>query len=96
MPPNLKPPFGLYPSSKHALTALCQTLRQEMSFLKLPIRVTSISPGMVDSDLLSGFNQQLVAMLPKLKVEDVAEAVKYALNTPERVRIDEIIINPMV
>ncbi|KAG5679027.1 hypothetical protein PVAND_008629 [Polypedilum vanderplanki] len=95
MPPNLKPPFGLYPSSKHALTALCQTLRQEMSFLKLPIRITSISPGMVDSDLLSGFNQQLVSMLPKLKVEDIAEAVKYVLNTPERVRVDDIIINPM-
>lgn len=42
---------------------------------------------MVESDLLSGFNQQLVAMLPKLKVEDVAEAVKYVLSTPEGVRV---------
>lgn len=87
LPPGLKPPFGMYPASKHALTALCQTLRMEMSFLKLPIRITSISPGMVDSELLSNFNEQLVAVLPKLKVEDVADAVKYALATPERVSV---------
>lgn len=87
MPPGLRPPFGSYPASKFALTALCQTLRAEMNFLKLPIRITSISPGLVDSDFLSGFNKQLVAVMPKLKVEDVAEAVKYAINTPQRVRV---------
>lgn len=88
IPPNLRPPFGMYPATKHALTALCQTLRMEMNFLKLPIKITSISPGMVDSELLTNFNQNLVAVLPKLKVEDVAEAVKYALSTPDRVRVN--------
>lgn len=87
LPPGLKPPFGMYPASKHALTAFVQTLRMELSFLKLPIKITSISPGMVDSDFLSSFNQHLVAVMPKLKVEDVAEAVKYALSTPDRVRV---------
>lgn len=90
IPPGLKPPFGLYPATKFALTALCQTLRSEINFLKLPIKITSISPGMVESDLLNNFNQHLVAVMPKLKVEDVAEAVKYALNTPQRVRVRKI------
>lgn len=87
LPPGLKPPFGMYPASKHALTAFVQTLRMELSFMKLPIRVTEISPGMVDTDFLSDFNQHFVAIMPKLKVEDVAEAVKYALSTSERVRV---------
>lgn len=96
IPFPMKPTFGVYPATKFALTGLCQTLRQELSFSKLPIKLTSISPGMVESEMLNSMNQQMVAILPKLKVEDIAEAVFYALNTPERVRIDEIIINPML
>lgn len=87
IPPNMRPPFGLYPSSKHALLALAQSLRQEISYLKLQIKITSISPGMVETDILAGFNQQLLAMLPKLKVEDITEAVKYVIKTPDRVRV---------
>lgn len=87
IPSLLKPPFGLYPASKFALTAVCQTLRSEMSFLKLPIKITSISPGMVESDFLTNLNPHLVAVMPKLKVEDVAKAVKYVLQTPQRVRV---------
>lgn len=95
IPYPMKPSFGVYPATKHALTALCQTVRQELSYSKLPIKLTSISPGMVESDMLSSMNQELIAMLPKLKVEDVANSVLYAISTPEGVRIDEIIINPM-
>lgn len=96
MPYGMRPSFGVYPATKYALTALCQTLRQELTFLKLPIKVTSISPGMVETDFLNNMNQDVVAMLPKLRVEDVADAVFYAANTPENVRVDEIIINPML
>lgn len=100
VPYPMKPSFGVYPATKHALTGICQTLRQELNFSKLPIRITSISPGMVDSemlqDMLTNMNQELVKMLPKLKVEDVADAVEYAIATPDRVRVDEIVINPML
>jgi len=95
IPYPMKPSFGVYPATKHALTALCQTVRQELSYSKLPIKLTSISPGMVDSDMLSNMSQELIAMLPKLKVGDVANSVLYAINTPDGVRVDEIIINPM-
>lgn len=96
IPYPMKPSFGVYPATKHALTALCQTVRQELSYLKMPIKITSISPGMVDSEMLSCMNQELVATLPKLQVEDVAEAILYAVNTPDRVRVDDIIINPLI
>lgn len=95
VPPPLRPSFGVYPATKFALTGICQTLRQELNFYQLPIKVTSISPGMVDSEMLNIMNSNLVGMLPKLNVEDVAEAVYYAVNTPKHVRIDEIILNPV-
>lgn len=34
------PAFGVYPSTKYSLTAVSQTLRQEISFYKLPIKLT--------------------------------------------------------
>lgn len=96
VPRSMKPSFGVYPATKHALTALCQTVRQELNFLALPIKLTSISPGMVDTEMLNSMDKELISMLPKLKDEDIADAVFYTINTPERVRIDEIIISPML
>lgn len=95
VPSPMRPSFGVYPATKFALSGICQVLRQEISFSQLPIRITSISPGMVDSEMLENMNAPLVAMLPKLKVEDVADAVLYAVNTPRHVRIDEIILSPV-
>lgn len=37
------PAFGVYPSTKFALTAMTQTLRQEIGFYKFPIKLT-VSP----------------------------------------------------
>lgn len=34
------PLFSVYPATKHALTALCQTVRQEIHFFKLNIKLT--------------------------------------------------------
>lgn len=81
------PAFGVYPATKHALSALNQTLRQELSFLQTKIRLTSISPGMVDTDILTAMNQEVVSRLPKLSVSDVSDAVFYALSTPDTVRV---------
>lgn len=96
IPFPMKPSFGVYPATKFALTGLCDTLRQEINFERLPIKLTSICPGMVDTEMLLSMNQESLKMLPKLNVDDVAEAVVYALSTPDRVRIDEIVINPVL
>lgn len=34
------PAFGVYPATKYSLTALCQTVRQELSFSQLKIKLT--------------------------------------------------------
>lgn len=87
IPDTTYPAFGVYPATKHALTALNQTVRQEISFLKAPIKLTSISPGMVDTDILTALNEEVVSRLPKLSVSDVSDAVIYALSTPNSVRV---------
>lgn len=89
------PLFSVYPSTKYAITALCQTVRQEINFHKLNIKLTSISPGMVDTDFLAVYGSSVYAQLPKLKANDIAQAVMYALNTPDYVQIDDISLQAM-
>ncbi|KAH8311942.1 hypothetical protein KR044_008707 [Drosophila immigrans] len=88
------PLFSVYPATKHAITALCQTIRQEIHFLKLNIKLTSICPGMVDTDFLNVYSQA-VDELPKLQPVDVAKAVLYALDTPDGVQVEDIILQKM-
>ncbi|EDW16341.1 farnesol dehydrogenase [Drosophila mojavensis] len=88
------PLFSVYPATKHAITALCQTVRQEIHFLKLNIKLTSICPGMVDTDFLNVYSQAVDA-LPKLQPVDVAKAVLYALDTPDGVQVEDIILQKM-
>ncbi|EDW24769.1 GL24329 [Drosophila persimilis] len=88
------PLFSVYPATKHAITALCQTVRQEIHFLKLNIKLTSICPGMVDTEFLSVYSEA-VAELPKLQPLEVAKAVLYALDTPDGVQVEEIILQQM-
>nr|XP_050845901.1 uncharacterized protein LOC127062191 [Vespula vulgaris] len=80
------PGFGVYPSSKRALATLAQTLRNELGGTK--IRVTNISPGLVATELLasySAFSDEVLAAMPSLKGQDVADAVSYVLSTPSNV-----------
>ncbi|XP_054725468.1 farnesol dehydrogenase-like [Anastrepha obliqua] len=93
--PNLPVPlFSAYPATKHAITALCQTVRQEIKYFKLNIKLTSISPGLVDTDLLNVYSDDIINY-PKLTAADVANAVMFALNTPNYVQVEEIIIKAM-
>ncbi|XP_055849970.1 farnesol dehydrogenase [Episyrphus balteatus] len=87
-----KPAYNVYPATKHALTALCQTVRQEIRYNKLNVKLTSISPGMVETDFLKVYNPASYAPYPKLQPKDVADAVVYALHTPPNVQIEEIIL----
>ncbi|KAL2748335.1 dehydrogenase/reductase SDR family member 11-like [Vespula maculifrons] len=90
------PGFGVYPSSKRALATLAQTLRNELGGTK--IRVTNISPGLVATELMasySAFSDEVLAAMPSLKGQDVADAVSYVLSTPSNVVIQDIVLRPM-
>ncbi|XP_055297672.1 farnesol dehydrogenase-like [Sitodiplosis mosellana] len=96
--PGTKPINGMYPTCKFALTALTECLRQEVAYVEMGIKVSNISPGLVENDILttSGSDEnELVKYMPRLKPDDVAQAVVFAITMPQNVLIQDIIMKPM-
>lgn len=79
-------PGSLYSSTKHAVTAMAEALRQELN--GTGVRVTSIEPGMVDTPFFD--NRPANA----LEADDIARAVMYAVSQPPHVDVNEILIRP--
>src|SRR5436190_5448626 len=84
-------PGSLYSATKHAATAMGESLRQELRFMheNFSVRVTLIEPGMTDTPFFESRPQQA------LEPEDIAAAVMYALDQPPRVDVNEILIRPV-
>jgi len=84
-----------YAATKFAVTAITEALRQELSQRKSNIRVTAISPGLVDTPfqvraLGKEGAEQFIQKLPHLVAKDVADALIYALSAPANVLIQDI------
>lgn len=87
------PRQSVYSPSKFAVTALTETMRTELRIEGTKIKVTSISPGLVKTEILDEIPS--VSHLPMLLPEDIANAVLYVLGTPPRVQIHELTIRPV-
>lgn len=84
---------NVYSATKHAVTAISETLRNDLIGSK--IRVTSISPATVDTDMLRRVGMNVRELkLPALLPQDVADAVVYVIGTPQRVEVTELTIKP--
>lgn len=86
----------LYPASKHATVALTESVRRELVAVETPIRITSISPGFVKTNLIhippdSGIT---LDRYPMIEPVDIADGVMYALSTRPEVTITEMKIQP--
>jgi NADP-dependent 3-hydroxy acid dehydrogenase YdfG len=83
-------PGSLYSATKHAVTAIGETLRQELKNDESTraIRVTLIEPGMVDTPFFENRPQQA------LDADDIARAVMYAVDQPDHVDVNEVLIRP--
>jgi NADP-dependent 3-hydroxy acid dehydrogenase YdfG len=77
---------SLYSASKFAVTAMGESLRQDLN--GTGVRVTVIEPGMVDTPFFD--NRPTAA----LEAADVAGAVMYAVSQPPRVDVNEVLIRP--
>nr|NP_001036313.1 uncharacterized protein Dmel_CG40485, isoform B [Drosophila melanogaster]NP_001303574.1 uncharacterized protein Dmel_CG40485, isoform C [Drosophila melanogaster]AOQ12468.1 CG40485-PB [synthetic construct]AAR88537.1 RH03309p [Drosophila melanogaster]ALI51162.1 uncharacterized protein Dmel_CG40485, isoform C [Drosophila melanogaster]EAL24569.1 uncharacterized protein Dmel_CG40485, isoform B [Drosophila melanogaster] len=89
--PGSQQELNMYPATKHAITALTELFRQEMRDFKTKVKVTSISPGLVDTELVPLDYKGL----PMLQAEDVANAIMYVLSTPPHVQVHELTIKPL-
>ncbi|CAH1119604.1 unnamed protein product [Phaedon cochleariae] len=90
----------VYSPSKYAVTALTETLRLEINALKLKVKITSISPGVVDTPIFDEEfrkNEMVKDLLANrsLKPEDISDAAQYALSTPPSVQVHELTIKPL-
>ena len=90
---------GVYAGSKHAVGAISEGLRQEL--LEDNIRVTVVEPGAVETELTDHITDEEakeglsgLLELEILQAEDVANAIAYAVEQPERVSVNEILIRP--
>uniref|UniRef100_A0A182NGW3 Uncharacterized protein n=1 Tax=Anopheles dirus TaxID=7168 RepID=A0A182NGW3_9DIPT len=92
MVPNF-PKLSIYPGTKHAVTAITETMRHELRAAGTKIKVTSVSPGAVKTEILNAADMPLD--MPMLESEDISQAVLYAIGTPPRVQVHEIIIKPV-
>ena len=80
-------PGSLYSATKHAVTAMAESLRQELN--GSGVRVTSIEPGMVDTPFFD--NRPTHALVPG----DIARAVMFAVSQPPHVDVNEILVRPV-
>jgi NADP-dependent 3-hydroxy acid dehydrogenase YdfG len=89
-----------YTASKHALRAMTKTLRLEL--LGTPVRVTEISPGLVEPEFATvrhaGDAARAKAVyrgMTPLTAADVAACVAFAVSLPAHVNVDEIVVRPV-
>jgi NADP-dependent 3-hydroxy acid dehydrogenase YdfG len=86
--------FGVYCASKYAVRAIMEGLRQEMT----QIRVTTISPGVTESELGHDITVKdtaaAVGQLRSIALETnaVANAINYVISQPADVDVNEMII----
>jgi NADP-dependent 3-hydroxy acid dehydrogenase YdfG len=78
---------SLYSCTKHAVTAMGESLRQEVA--DTGIKVSVIEPGMVDTPF---FDDKPTGAL---EADDIARAVLFALTQPPHVDVNEILVRPI-
>ena len=91
----------VYCATKHAVLAITDGLKVDLH--GTPIRVTAVSPGLVETDFslvrfggdaerADAVYSDTVALTP----EDVADAVVYCAHAPARVNVQELLLTPRV
>ncbi|WP_085992884.1 SDR family oxidoreductase [Oceanobacillus senegalensis] len=96
---EVTPAETVYSATKFAARIIMEGLGKELA--KTNIRTTSISPGFTATELAETItDQEAIDMLTSgpqvtpLESKDVAESVFYAVNQPEHVNVNEVIVRP--
>jgi NADP-dependent 3-hydroxy acid dehydrogenase YdfG len=95
---KIVPTMAVYAGSKNAVRAISEGLRQEAGD---KLRVTTISPGFVSTNLASSMTNpdirsQTLAAMEKMAIPPaaVARAIAFAVEQPSDVDVGEIVVRP--
>lgn len=95
---SVGPGSAVYSATKFAVRAISEGLRQECAG---KVRVTSICPGLVTSELtesitVPAFRDRAQKLYEgAISADAIADAVIYAISQPEQVAINEIVVRPL-
>jgi NADP-dependent 3-hydroxy acid dehydrogenase YdfG len=81
------PPGSLYSATKHAVTAMAESIRMEVT--KKGVGVTLIAPGRAETPFWDELPDA-----PMLAADAVAEAILWACDQPAEVDVNEILVRP--
>ncbi len=91
---------SLYVTSKFAVRGFTYALREDL--LGRPIRVTTVDPGLVETDFsLVRFRgdeetaRKVYEGVEAMKPEDIAECIVFAVTRPPHVNVDEIVVKAL-
>jgi len=85
-------PVNFYPASKYAITAMTEIYRQEFKHLGTKIKISSVSPGLVETEMTQ---DQIKLSENYLQPKDISDGVLYILGTPPNVQVHELTIKPV-
>ncbi|MDZ7359745.1 MAG: SDR family oxidoreductase [candidate division KSB1 bacterium] len=95
------PGSAVYSATKAAVTLLSEGLRAELAREKMPIRVTSISPGAVATELAKHITDNDVFAVFRshppmefMQSADVAAAILFAVTQPPHVDVNNMLVRP--
>ncbi|WP_462282169.1 SDR family oxidoreductase [Salinivirga cyanobacteriivorans] len=90
---------NVYCATKHAVEAITKGMRLDL--LKHGIRVSSVSPGLVETEFsmvrFKGDEERAAAVydgLEALRAEDIAETIVWITSRPPHVNINDVLITP--
>lgn len=96
---QVDPAAGVYSATKFFVQAMTESMRKDLG-VNHGIRVNTVSPGVINTGwadkVTDPVGRKEAQKLNKIAIapEDVAEAVYYALNQPENITINDLIISP--
>ncbi len=91
---------GVYSATKYAVRSLTEGLRRELRAAGSGVRVTSVSPGFVETEFAAVYHgrpeaaEETYGRYKVLEAVDVAEMVWFAVSRPPHMQLHDLLVRP--